>query len=319
MTQGRHTTITSPATPASPWRFTRSEWQAVLRRSWHQTMGDDIDLMAAGVAFYGFLALVPLLGAVVLLYGLIATPNSVVTEFRVLTRVMPIDAARLVRHELLTIITASDGKKGFGLALSLGLSLFGARSGAGAIIAALNLAYEEQETRSFLRLNLTALAVTATGIVIALAGIAAVAALTWLEKWLPTLPAALVVIEKAGSWLTIVLLCGGVAAALYRIGPDRACNGWIWLTPGAVWTAACWTSVTVGFGSYIAYSDHYNATYGSLSAVVVILTWFYLSSFILLIGAELNSECERQVDLLKPNPTNADGRLERKLADIPGP
>jgi len=91
-----------------------------------------------------------------------------------------------------------------------------------------------------------------------------------------------------------VLVGSAVAAALYRIGPDRRLTGWIWLTPGAALAGAGWTLATLGFGSYVAGFGHYNATYGSLSAVIVVLTWFYLSAFILLAGAELNAACERQ-------------------------
>jgi membrane protein len=324
MKQGRHLSLDQARDAHSPWQFAWPDWRAVLQRTWRQTLADNIDLMAAGVAFYGFLALVPMLGAIVLSYGLLATPDSVLADFRELTAVMPADAARLVRHELLTIVAASDGTKGFGLALALALALFGVRSGAGAIITALNLAYEERETRGFIHLNLIAVAVTVTAILIALFGTAAVAALAGLEHLLlPGVPPALFAAEKLASWLAVVLIGGGVAAALYWIGPDRPLTGWKWLTPGAMLAGAGWMLVTLGFGSYVASFGHYNATYGSLSAVIVVLTWFYLSSFILLVGAELNSECERQVNLLKGDAPeaaiapDADAALDRKLADGP--
>lgn len=318
MADGRHQTC-----KPSPWRLSWPDWRAVLGRTWRQTLADNIDLMSAGVAFYNFLALVPMLGAIVLSYSLLATPDSVLADFRQLTTIMPEDAARLVRHELLTIVSTSDGKKGFGLAMALGLALIGARSGAGAIITALNLAYEERETRGFIHLNLIALAVTATGIVVALFGIAAVAALAAVQHWLPTLPVHLIVLEKIGSWLTLMLVGGLVATALYWVGPDRRMSGWRWLTPGAVLVGVGWMLMTLAFSSFVASFGHYNATYGSLAAVVVVLTWFYLSSFILLVGGELNSECERQSHLLKPELSvpavlcDADPALTRKLAGGP--
>jgi membrane protein len=322
-----------PCPRSSPWRFSWREWRALLARTWRQTLADDIDLMAAGVAFYGFLALVPMLGALVLSYGLLATPDSVLGDFRKLTEVMPAEAARLVRHELLTIVTESGSKKGLGLALALALALFGVRSGAGAIITALNLAYEERETRGFVHLNLIAVAVTVTGILIALFGTAAVAMLAGLEHLLmPSVPPALRMVEKVAAWLAVVMVGGAIAAALYWIGPDRPLTGLIWLTPGAVLASVGWMVVTLAFGSYVASFGNYNATYGSLSAVVVVLTWFYLSSFILLLGAELNSECERQGNLLKPDDPapaaapspapGADSALDRKQAEhaaVPAP
>jgi membrane protein len=295
MTTARHASLNP-----SPWRFAWADWRAVLARTWRSAAADNIDLMSAGVAFYGFLALVPMLGALVLSYGLLATSASVLADFHQLTAVMPEDAARLVRHELLTIVSASGGKKGLGLAVALALALFSVRSGAGAIITALNLAYEERETRGFVHLNLIAVAVTVTALLLALFGMAAVAALAGLEHiLLPTMPPTLAIAEKIGAWLAVILIAAGVAAALYWIGPNRPLTGLIWLTPGAALTGAGWMLVTLGFGSYVSSFGHYNATYGSLGAVIVVLTWFYLSSYILLMGGELNSECERQVDLLR--------------------
>ncbi len=310
---------THQSTRLSPWHFAWADWRAVLARTWRQTLADNIDLMSAGVAFYAFLALVPMLGAAVLSYGLLATPASVLADFRALTTVMPTDAARLVHNELLTIVSASSGKKGLGLAVALALALFSVRSGAGAIITALNLAYEERETRGFFHLNLIAVAVTVTVLLVVLAGIAAVAALAGLEHLLvPSLPPVLELAEKAASWLGVIIVGGGVASALYWIGPNRPLTGLIWLTPGAVLSGVGWTLVTLGFGSYVSSFGHYNATYGSLGAVVVVITWFYLSSFVLLMGGELNSECERQVALLEPDAAHSDSpdqALARKQAD----
>ena len=235
MAQERNPSIEHMRKDATPWQFNWAAWRAVLMRTWNSTMADNIDLMSAGVAFYGFLALVPMLAALVLSYGLMATPDSVIADFHKLTAVMPADAARLVRHELLTIVSASGGKKGLGLAIALGLALFSVRSGAGAIITALNLAYEERETRSFFRLNLIAVAVTVTALLVALFGIAAVAALAGLEHILvPNIPPALAMVEKVGSWIVVVVIGAAVAAALYWIGPDRPLSGLVWLSPGAV-------------------------------------------------------------------------------------
>ncbi len=287
--------------PGNPWRFTWPEWQASLHRSWDQTFADNVDLMSAGVAFYAFLALVPLLGAIVLSYGLLATPDSVMADVRLLTGTIPEDAAKLVGQQLLNIVTTSNDKKGLGLALALALALYGVRSGAGATITALNVAYEEKETRGFFHFNFIVLAVTVTAVLFALVGIGAAALLARLEALIPTMSPASSAAEKVWSYLAIMAIGAIVAAALYRIAPCRRFSGWIWVTPGAAWTGVGWLLVTVGFGSYVANIGRYNVTYGSLGAVVVMLTWFYLSSFILLVGAEINAACERQMELLKPD------------------
>ena len=151
-----------------------SAWKKVFWRAIKETSDDNVGLVAAGVAFYGFLAMVPLLGALVLSYGLVAEPATVVENMQTLMRIMPADAANLIGEQLLNVIATSDGKKGLGLLLALALALFGARNGAGAIITALNIAYEEKEKRGFFRINLLALKfqyLFSAGVTISLEGV----------------------------------------------------------------------------------------------------------------------------------------------------
>ena len=278
----------------SPWQMGLPAWKAVALRTWKETGNDNVGLIAAGVAFYGFLALVPLLGAIVLTYGLVAKPATVIHDMQQLTAVMPGDAAKLVGEQLMNVVKTSDGKKGAGLLLALALALFGARNGAGAIVTALNVAYEEQETRGFIRVNLLSLGITAGGVVVAILALVAITALGHLESLLEGAPGFVIVLGKILSYLAMTLAGAAGAATLYRFGPSRQSARWAWLTPGSLLAALLWLALTVGFGIYVANFGNYNATYGSLGAVVVLLTWLYLSSYILLFGAELNSELEHQ-------------------------
>jgi membrane protein len=279
---------------ASPFTMPLAGWKQVLIRTWGEAGDDNVGIVAAGVAFYGFVALVPLLGAIVLSYGLVADPSTVVRNMRGLTAVMPGDAAKLVGEQLMNVVKTSGGKKGFGLLLALGLAVFGARSAAGAIVTALNIAYEEKEKRGFVRVNLLALAITAAGVGVAVLAVVAIAALGHLESLLPAAPGFVLVIGKLLSYAALALAGAAGAATLYRYGPSRSKPRWVWLTPGSVLAAILWVGLTLGFGVYVAHFGNYNATYGSLGAVIVLLTWLYLSSYILLFGAELNSELEHQ-------------------------
>ena len=283
----------APTTAPSPWQMPRATWLAVARRSWAEASDDNIGLVAAGVAFYAFLAIVPLLGAIVLSYGLLAEPATVIANVQTLAAAMPADAARLVGEQLMNVVQTSEGKKGFGLLLALALALFGARNGAGAVVTALNIAYEEKEKRGFVRLTLVNLAITLAAVVAAITAGLAVTALAALESVLPDAP-GVAVAGKIVSYLLLMLVAAAAAATLYRYGPSRARARWTWITPGSLLTAAGWVVLTLGFGIYVANFGNYNATYGSLGAVVVLLTWLYLSSYLLLFGAELNSEFEHQ-------------------------
>jgi membrane protein len=271
-----------------------SAWKAVAIRTWGESSKDNVGLVAAGVAFYAFLALVPMLGAIVLTYGLVAEPETVIRNMQALTSVMPADAAELVGEQLMNVVQTSGTKKGFGLVLALALALFGARNGAGAIVTALNIAYEEEEKRGFIRVNLLALLMTAAAVALALLAIMAVAALGYLHELFPNAPQVLLLIGKVVAYGLFVLAAAAGAATLYRYAPSRDKAKWTWLTPGSLFVALAWLLLTLGFGLYVANVGNYDATYGSLGAVVVLLTWLYLSSYVVLFGAELNSELEHQ-------------------------
>lgn len=267
----------------------------MLRRSWGEMGRDHLTLIAAGVAFYGFTALVPLLAAVVLAYGLVAEPAAALRQIQALTQSLPADAAGLIRDQLQNIVSTEAGKSRLGLSVALAIALWGASRGAGAIVTALNIAYEEEEARGFLRLTLLNLAIVLGAVLGIVAAGAAVTALAHLDRLVPGAPPLLVGLGKLLSWLVLTGLAAAGAATLYRYGPDRSTVRWTWLTPGSVAASLGIGLVTSGFSLYVANVGSYNATYGSLGAVVVLLTWLYLSVLVLLLGAELNSELERQM------------------------
>ncbi len=278
----------------SPWAVPWAGWKSVLWRCWNEAGDDNIGLIAAGVAFYGFLALVPLLGAVVLCYGLVADTATVLHDIRALSAILPRDIAGVIGNQLLGLVHSPDGDKGLGILIALAIALFGARNGAGAIIAALNIAYEEKEKRNFFRVNLTALAITLGAVVAAVFAAVAMTMLGALDRLLPFAPNALLVMGKLVSHLLLTLAGAAGAAALYRFGPSRAQPRWTWITPGSLFAALLWLALTLGFGAYVRYIGRFDATYGALGTIVALLTWLYLSAYILLFGAELNAELEHQ-------------------------
>jgi membrane protein len=279
---------------SSPWAIPAKGWKDIALRAWKEGGQDNISLVASGVAFCGVLAMVPMLGAVVLSYGLVATPETVMKNVQSLTSVMPTDAAKLIGEQLANVVTTSDGKKGFGLLLALAIALYGAMKGATALITSLNIAYDEEETRSFVRLNLIALAITAGAVLIAIVAIIAIAAMGSLNTLFPSAPAIVLLAGKVVSYVVMAGVGAAAAATLYRYAPNRDEAKWTWLTPGSVLTTVLWLVVTLGFGFYVANFGSYDATYGSLGAAIVLLTWLYLSAYILLLGAEFNCELERQ-------------------------
>lgn len=278
----------------SPWQMPLAGWKEVALRTWRESSKDNVGLVAAGVAFYGFLAIVPLLGALVLTYGLVASPETVAEHLQALADALPADAARLVGEQLINVVQASGGKKGLGLVAALAVALWGARNAMGSIVTALNIAYEEEEKRGFIKVTLMSLAMTLAAVLIALLAVAATTILGALEHLLPGLGLFGLILWKGVSLLLLAIAGAAAVATLYRYGPSREKAKWTWITPGSVFATVAWLALTLGFGFYASNFGNYDATYGSLGAVVVLLTWLYLSSYVLLFGAELNSELEHQ-------------------------
>lgn len=279
---------------ANPWAMPYGGWLAVLKRSWQQMSEDNLSLIAAGVAFYSFLAMVPLLGAVVLSYGLIADPATVVRHFRQLSTILPGDAARLIGEQLLNVVHSSESKKGFGLLVALAIAFWGATKATGATVTALNVAYEETDERGFLRSTLLNLAMVLGAVIAVGLAMIAITIFSHLQDLLPGTSGIVLALGRLVSWIVLAAIGAGGAATLYRFAPQREAARWTWLTPGSVFAALGWGLLTAGFGIYVANFGHYNATYGSLSAVIVLLTWLYFSAMVLLLGAELNFELEHQ-------------------------
>lgn len=278
----------------SPWAVPAAGWKDILLRTAKESSKDNIGLAAAGVAFYAFLALVPLMGAIVLTYGLVASPATVLKNMQSLTSVMPSDVAKLVGEQLLNVVQSSSGKKGLGLLLAIGIALFGARNAAGAIITSLNIAYEEEEKRGFIKVTLLALGITAAAVVAALGAVGLIAALGFLASVMPDAPAFVLLLIRITSAVLILIGAASAAATLYRYAPSRENAKWSWLTPGTLLSASGWLALSFAFGFYVSRFAHYGATYGSIGGVVALLTMVYLSSYIFLFGAELNSEVEHQ-------------------------
>ena len=278
----------------SPWEMPAGGWKDVAVRTWRESSKDNVGLVAAGVAFYGFLALVPMLGAIVLTYGLVAEPQTVVEHVQSLTTVLPAQVAGLVGEQLMNVVQTSGGKKGLGLVAALAIALWGARNAAGSIVIALNIAYEEEEKRGFLKVTLLALAMTVGAVIVAFLAMGAVAVLSFLHHLFPDTSPAAIVAWKILSYALLGVAAAAAIATLYRYGPSREKAKWTWITPGSAFAAVTWLLLTLGFGFYVANFGNYDATYGSLGAVVVLLTWMYLSAYVLLFGAELNSELEHQ-------------------------
>ena len=279
---------------SSPWQMPRRAWKDIAARTYKRTWDDNVALVAAGVAFYGFFALLSLLGLIVLVYGFVADPVTVIDHMRALTNVLPTDVAFIIGDQLMNAVKASQKAKGFAILLAFLVATYGGTNGATSVITALNIAYEEKEKRSLAHFYLLAVSMTFVALLLALAALACAAALAYLQHLLPETPPALLIAGKIAGYALLTLTAAAIASTLYRFGPSREDARWTWITPGSAFAAVTWLLLTWLFGLYVGHFTDYHASYGSLGAVVALLTWMYLSAYAFVFGAELNSEIEHQ-------------------------
>lgn len=269
---------TSPAEIPAP------GWRDIALRVKDEFREDHVTLTGAGVAFFWFVALVPLMAAGVSLYGLVTEPAQVTKLIESAEGALPAEVANLLTEQLTSIAAGSTGALGFGFVIALALSLWSGSAGVGNLIEAINIAYEEEETRPFWKKRLLALGLTVGLLVVAAA---AAALLGWADT-----------VEGVGwsllAWIGVLVLMTLTVSVLYRWGPNRDDAEWEWISLGAILAVVLWAAGSAGFAFYVDQFGSYNETYGSLGAIVVTLLWLWITALAIILGAEVNAEIESQ-------------------------
>lgn len=268
-------------------------WWEVLVRVWYETGEDNISVLAAGCAFFFFLSLFPAITALVSVYGLFADPVEVEQQAELLANILPADTYNLLVGQMRAVASSGSISLGWSLALSLAFTLWTASAGVRTVFAALNIAYGEEEKRSLLVFYSTAMAFTIGALLAVFVALAFIVGLPAVLAFLGLKSVADWTIRIVRWPLLGALVVLGIGL-LYRFGPSRSTAKWRWVTWGSAAATALWLLASILFSLYVTYFASYNETYGSIGAVVVALTWFYVSAFVLLLGAELNAELEHQ-------------------------
>lgn len=275
----------------SPQDIPAAGWWDIVKRLRTRVRDDNIPLLSAGVAFYAMLSIFPALIAVISIYGLVAEPQSATAQVQKLADIMP-DQARETLTGQLEALTKSAGK-GLSLGAALGIlaAIWTASAGMKAMIAGINVAYDQVETRKFLKLRGLALLLTLGAIVTMAVAIGIIVVLPVVTGLLG--PAGRILLTIVRWPLLAGLMLVGVGV-LYRFAPNRRDAKWRWVTAGSVVATLLWLLGSGIFSLYVNSFATYNRTYGVLGAVIILLTWLFLSSFVVLLGAELNNEMELQ-------------------------
>ncbi|MCY7397993.1 MAG: YihY/virulence factor BrkB family protein [Sphingomonas bacterium] len=279
-----------------PWRLTGRDWLANAVRTLRGARKDDYGTAASAIAFASFLALLPLLGAVALTYGMVTPSDRVVADIRALLFILPGEARGFMGDWLVRSITRSEGREA-GLLISIAIALFSALRAGRTIIGALNTASGVETRRGFVRRRIIALLIVFGGAMLILGALFAIASLAWIERALPPGLTAILATLRAIFWTSAT---GGAVAALaliYRYAPNRSPPTWRWIFPGALVATLAWLLATLAFGWYLGSFGRTKGTYGAVGAIVALQLWLYLSGYIMLLGAKLNAELIRSAGM----------------------
>jgi membrane protein len=249
-------------------------------------------LLAAGVAFYAFLSIFPALIALVSIYGLFADPATIANQLNSMTAALPDEARQIITDQ----VTAQASRRtalGVGLIISVAIALWSASAGINNLLTAINVAYDEEEKRGFVKKRLMSLGLTLAAIVFMVIIIGLVAVLPPLLQAVFGTGALSWILQIIG-WLIMVVLVAVALAILYRLGPDRDAPRMNWVSVGALVATFIWLVASIGFSVYTATFGNYAKTYGVFAGIVVLLFWLWISMYAVLLGAEINAESEQQ-------------------------
>ncbi|WP_432947396.1 YihY/virulence factor BrkB family protein [Kribbella sp. CA-253562] len=292
-------------------------WWQVLRRAWKEAQADQVPLLAAGVAFFGFLALFPAVAAAVLTYGLVADPAQIRQQADELGSAMPAAGRDLLLQQIDALVSAPRQSLGIGLAIAVVVALWSASGGVGNMLTAVNLAYDEEETRGFVRRKGLALLLTLGAIVFVLLAVALFSVGAAIGDDVAT---PIRIALAVGRLVLAIVLITVVLAVIYRVGPDRDAPKMRWVSIGAAVATVIWLVASVGFSLYVETFGNYAKTYGSLAAIVILMLWLWISAYAILLGAEINAEAEQQTarDTTKGDPQPLGERGAVKADSVPG-
>jgi membrane protein len=266
-------------------------WGAALRRVLRHVHEDRLPLLSAGIAFFAVLSIAPVLVTALSVYGAVNTPQQALAQLSDIADVLPPALEVVVADQLTSITTASTQvltRRGI---TALLLALWTATAATTSLIDALTLTYHEGDTRTVRQRTGLALLLVLGG---ALLLGAVIAGLGVLSRALVGAPADVQAAASVLVWLGLGLLMAVCLAVLYRVAPDRTRARWHWISWGAVTATVLWVVVSLALFAYVSRLGTYESTYGSLAGVAISMLWLWLTVLLVLLGAALNAELERQ-------------------------
>jgi membrane protein len=276
----------------SPRQIPARGWLEVLKRTAAEINRDHLPLISAGVGFFFLLGLFPALAAMISIYGWLADPATVTAHLNQLAGVLPLEAAAIITSQAEKLV-AQDSAVGWGAIVGVFLALWAGSKAMKGMVEALNIAYQQDETRGLIKKQAVFLGLTFLAVVVGVISIILIAVAPAIVGFLP-LPDWGKQIIVWLRWPVLLILGMTAIAAIYRYGPSRRQAEWRWISWGAAAATLLWLAASALFSLYVTSFGNLNETYGSLGAVIVLMLWLYLTAFFILMGAELDAELEHQ-------------------------
>ena len=276
----------------SPSKMSFSGWKTVFLRVKDEIGENNVSIVSAGVAFYAFLAVFPALAALVSIYGLAMDPQSIQNQLSQISDMMPQQAYDILKNQLQGLTEKPGSALGWSMAIGILFSLWSANKGTKSLFTGVDIAYDTDNDRGFIKQNALTLAFTFGAIVLLIISMALIVAWPALVNQIG-LPPVVETLISWGRWLLLALILIWFLGMVYKYAPDKMTPKFRWVLPGALLATFLWLIASWGFSFYVSKFGSYGEMYGSISAVVVMLLWLFITSFIILLGAELNSEIEK--------------------------
>lgn len=277
----------------SPQQIPAKGWKDTLWRVKNEMEEDNLALISAAMAYYALFAFIPALTAVVLIYAWVSDPSDISNHLNMVSRFLPPEILGMLKEQLSNLAGGATRGIGFGAIFSLLIALWSASKGSKAVMKSLNIIYEETKDRGFIKQNAMALGMTLLATILSIVAIGVIVGVPTIAN-LIGFPEGWGMVIKITSWVLLLALFSFFLSFVYRFGPNREKAKWKWVSAGAIIASVLWALASAGFSWYATNFGDFNKTYGSFGAIIVLMMWFYISSFVILLGGEVNAELEHQ-------------------------
>jgi membrane protein len=288
-------------------RRPKSELGILLKRTVVRARDHDLTLMAAGLSYYAFLAFLPLLLLLALAYGLVADPATAVRHLASLASVVSPDVSRIIGDIVIKLLHDTQELKGLAFTISLIVALYAGVRGARALTKALNIVHETKSGRSFVAASVMAIIIVFAALIVCTCALIAIGVLGYLEAVIRDVSRLTAALIKLATWIGVAAVASAAISALYRYAPAREPRQRRrWITVGAMTATSGWLVATLLLGIYVANFSRYDALYGSVATMIILLIWFFLSAMIILVGAEIDAILDGRFDQSDNSPGSSE-------------